>query len=209
MHVGRGGRSGQLSRRLTIQDGNAGRAPSPPPILFSIAMISAPAPSLLALLFVSMASTAPLGCGGGVVVEPTGSGTGGAGGASTTTSSTTTASGSPATTSGTTGAGTDPNPLCADLGKAYEGALAEASQCNACIDADGCIQGMTFTDICGCPVGTDSLQPDKVQKAKDAHTAWANAGCPELACGKACPAGTDWHCQASPDGGCIGACTSP
>jgi hypothetical protein len=170
-------------------------------------MTSAPlAPSLTVFLLLVLA--APLGCGGGVVVEPTGSGAGGTGSASATHTGTTASLGATSSTGAAGSTGSGSNPSCVELGKAYEGALAKASQCNACIDFDGCQQGMIFTDICGCPVGTDLSKPDEAQEAKAAQLAWINAGCSILPCSKPCPIGNDWHCQASPGGGCNGTCTS-
>lgn len=164
-------------------------------------MTSAPLASSLTVLLV-LALAAPLGCGGGVVVEPPGSGAGGAGSASSTHVGTTSSTG----VAGSTGSGS--NPICGELGKAYESALAKASQCNACIDFDGCQKGMIFTDICGCPVGTDLSKPGEMQEARAAQLEWINAGCSILACGKPCPGANDWHCQASPGGGCNGSCVS-
>jgi len=73
-------------------------------------------------------------------------------------------------------------------------ALAAASQCDACKNIDGCLNGPVYPDVCGCPTGTDATQPEAVKKAEYAYGAWIAAGCTPYLCGEPCAAGTSFHC---------------
>jgi hypothetical protein len=164
-------------------------------------------PSLLSSPFLSALSLLPfvvaigLGCGGKVVVDAGGAGGEGGGGSSTSTSSSTATSTATATST-SSGTGVD----CGLLAQAYEQALAAATQCNACIDFDGCMQGPVFSDTCGCPIVLDSSKQDLIAAAKTANGVWLGAGCQPFVCGKPCFAGTSWSCQTNGDGTCDGTC---
>src|SRR6185369_18084532 len=102
------------------------------------------------LLLAPLASPA---CSSTVIQTSAGSGTGGSGastGTATTGDATTGIASTGAATTGTastgatsTGTGAD----CGSLGQAYAIALATASQCDICKGPDGCLLGVTFTDL--------------------------------------------------------------
>jgi len=95
---------------------------------------------------------------------------------------------------------------CSLLAQAYDKALLAASQCNACIDFDGCINGPSFVDACGCQVVVSNSQPDLVAAAKQANSDWLSAGCQPFLCNKPCFAGTSWSCHPGAGGDCLGTC---
>ena len=154
-------------------------------------------------------------CGGNVVASHGGAGGGSGATTSTgtttstttvTTTVTTTSTSTSTTTTTSTSSTTSTSDPCPALTDAFTKALAAATQCNACMDADHCMNGPLLEDTCGCPVGLVSSPPDLADTAKAAHDAWVGAGCGPWACGKPCSAAQKWACLVGPGGDCTGTC---
>jgi len=129
-----------------------------------------------------------VGCGGNVVFEePDGSG----GAASTTGFST-------ASTDVATSVTTGPSD-CAALEAELNARVTAAVACSPTLAVVQCSGAATVPGLC-CPVFANETQPDLIQAAKDAHDAWANAGCVAENCPFSCPFSDQGACQPGPDG---------
>jgi len=154
---------------------------------------------------VLLVSAALLGCAGNVFQEVA-SGAGGApttGTGSTTTSTWSTTSSTWSTTTSTWSTSTAD---CQALASAYEATLAQASECDACGNVDGCVPGVIYTDTCGCEVVLNTENPGGPSVAKMAYWDWKMAGCAPSAC--PCPPlpGIGWSCKPTSPGSCAGRC---